>query len=264
MIKVKLEGLDVVAARLAGMGKQVDFAAATALNKTAFDVRNDVYAQMRAVIAGGPTVQYTLKSFRVEKASKQSLAATVGLRTDSPGKGSRFDKTLAHLFTGGNRNLKRMERAFQAAGILPSGMFMVIPNESSWAIKINAHGNPDGGFVTQLIAYFNAFGEQGYKANMTDKRRGELAKKKQEGGYMKICGVVYFISTGRGQTKHLQPGIWAKRGTHGIDVAPVFLFVRRPQYKQLFDLEAIANKRVKSDWQANFSQAFAKALRTAR
>lgn len=263
MIKVKLEGLDVVAARLAGMGKQVDFAAAKALTVTAHAVNEDVRGEMKKLIAGGPTA-YTLRAMRVTAAKRNSLTATVELRNESPGKGSNWHKALAHLFTGGNRHIRRMERAFQAAGILPSGMFMSIPNKSSWAIKINAHGNPSPGFIVQLISYFNAFGEQGYKANMTDKRRKSIAKTKVVDGYKKINGAVYFISTRRGQTKHLQPGIWAKRGTHGIDVAPVFLFVRRPQYRQKMNLEAIAQKRVKSDWQANFNQAVAQALRTAR
>ena len=106
--------------------------------------------------------------------------------------------------------------------------------------QLDAYGNIKGSFLVQLASYFQSFGEQGYRANMTDKRKAKLkGAGRTEQGYKTINGVVYFVShgkmrSGRGGT-HLAPGIWAKSGVHGVMVKPIIMFVKKPHYGARLD-----------------------------
>ena len=114
------------------------------------------------------------------------------------------------------------------------------------------------------IAYFNAFNQQGFRANMTDKRRANLAGKRGA----KITGVEYFISRGPGmwygRQQRLPAGIWSRTGTHGSDIKPVFMFVNAGSYRKLIDMERIARSIVAKVWDVEFTAAMAEAMRTAR
>ena len=117
----------------------------------------------------------------------------------------------------------------------------------------------------QLISYFNASSEQGYKANMSDRRRRQLARLgRTASGYKTINGVQYFISHGRMRNQHLQPGVWSRTGIHGVDVKPILMFVRMGTWKRYIDLPAIATDVVRTEFEKNFSSALINALRTAR
>lgn len=141
---------------------------------------------------------------------------------------------------------------------------MAVPRDVSWANPLDNFGNPKPSLIVKLIAYFNAFGEQGYRANMTDKRRERLAKKSGN----KIGGVVYFISRGKGmwygRQQHLAAGIWAKRGTHGVDIAPVFLFVKKGSYRQVIDLSSIGESTVIRHWKPEFDRELVTAIRNSK
>lgn len=273
-MKVDIKGLDALRATLNGQVKQVRFAAAKALTKTAHSVRVATMKEMQARL-DRPTPYTTNQAIQVEAATKKTLTATVGLgvKFDAPSKGTPYTRAIGHLFTGGTRTWKKMERAFQRIGALPSGMMMA----PGGACPLDAYGNPPRGFIVQLISYFNAFGEQGYKANMSDKRRGRLAKVGvSAGGYKTIGGVQYFISYGRRgrpggdryihgrHDQHLPAGIWSRSGIHGSDIKPIFLFVRAGYWERRIDLPAIARAVVSSEWQRNFDAALSDALRTAR
>lgn len=259
-VKVDISGLERKLQRL--KEDQVPFATAQALTQTAHAVNEAIKSEMRSRFKGGPN-PYSLRAFKVEKATKHDLRAVVRLRDDAPSKGNAWDKSLAHLFTGGKRRYKRMEGAFNHIGVLPKG-FMMVPGA---ACPLDGNGNPPPSFIVQLISYFNAFTEQGYKANMTDKRRDQLAKiTRSKTGGMRINGVVYFISRGKGEwfgrPQHLPAGIWAKSGTHGVKVAPVFLFVKAGHWGKAIDLGAIARATVAREFPKRFSVALRAA--TAR
>ena len=104
----------------------------------------------------------------------------------------------------------------------------------------------------QLISYFQAFGEQGYKANMSAK--GYLRVHR---GTKKQTGRRYFVTYGKTRggpritqkgeqderTAHLSPGIWAASGTGGALVRPVLLFVRPKRgYQPRFDMDKVAKR----------------------
>lgn len=132
------------------------------------------------------------------------------------------------------------------------------------------------------MAYFNAFAQNGYKANMTDKKRARMAKGKrivgpiQPSPYKKINGVVYFMSRGKGwfvgqgkgwtggRNQPLAAGIWAKSGTHGSIVKPIMLAIKTPAYKRRIDMPLIVGDVVARDFANNFTDAYERAMSTAR
>ncbi len=264
MIKVKLEGMQASLAHVAGLGKQVRYAASRALNNVAFGANGEVKEEMKRTFKGGAT-PYTLSAFKVMKATKANLTATMALRTDSGGKARSYNVTLKHLFTGGTRTWKGMEGAFRRLGVLPSG-YMIVPGD---ACPLDSYGNPPNALIVQLISYFNAFGEQGYRANMSDKRRNRIEKiGRTASGYKTIGGVQYFVSRGKGmwygRPQHLPAGIWAKSGIHGSDVRPLFMFVRTGRWRRFIDLQKIGEQVVGKRWQFEFERELTVAMANAK
>lgn len=241
LLQLKTQGFEQLTRQLAALGGQgLREATAAALNDAAFKVRTAYQAEMRRVF-DRPT-PYIVSSVRVRKADVSRLVAEVE-PTYQGGKGIEPAKVLqAHIDSGRRRN-KRSEVALQRVGILPPGYQTVIPRDP-WPGSEDGRGNLKGSFIVQLLSYFSAFGEQGYRANMTDKRRAKLADiRTSEAGFRKIYGVQYFVAYGSlrsGKTQHLAPGIWAKTGTHGVDVRPVLLFVRAGNYIKRLDMQHIA------------------------
>lgn len=271
-ISVKMDGLAVVQAVLKGQAEAVRKAAASALNKTARGVRFDVVEKVKQGTQGGATA-YTQRAIGVTDANESKLEATVYLRTDAPAKGRPFNKSLGHLFTGGTRRFKRMEGAFRSIGVLPDG-WMIVPGD---ACPLDSYGNPPRALIVQLISYFKAFREGGFRANMTDRRRAKLANAgRTSTGYKTINGVEYFISYGmRGKPggdryvhgrfdQHLYPGIWSRTGIHGSNIKPVFMFVRRGNWERRYDMRQIGERTVGRVWQRNFDQALAVEMRKVK
>lgn len=233
--------------------RQVPYATALALNKTADAVKDAEIKEMKDVF-DRPT-PITLDSLFVKRATKYQLTATVGIK-DFMGKGTPASKWLAAQIKGGSRHLKKFEKALQSVGALPPGYF-VVPGS---ACKLDQYGNIPGSLITQLLSYFNAFPEMGYRANMTAKRRALLAKGSAKKGTQ---GVVYFVGQPAGGKLPL--GIWARYTFHaGSAIKPVLIFVRHAQFQKLFDFEYVARKTVEKEFPAQFRAAIAEAMRTAR
>ena len=262
-LTVKVEGEAATRAALKGEVAKFREAISGALNRTSSGIRFDINRAMQSTFHGGAT-SYTLRAFEITKSTPSNLQAEIKLRTDSPAKGRAWNKSLEHLFTGGVRAWKRSEGAFRRIGALPDGMMMV----PGGACPLDSYGNPKPSFIAQLISYFGGFGEQGYRANMKDRRRSKLANKgKTVTGYRTINGVEYFISYGR-QGKpggdryihgrfdqHLAPGIWSRSGIHGAVVKPVFLFVRAGHWSQTINLQDVAKRTIGRVWSANLNTA---------
>ena len=212
-------------------GVEMRRALANALNDAAYEARKTIQMEMDSSF--DRVTPYIRKSVFVTLASADKLTATIEPRYLG-GKGVDPQQVLEASIFGGSRKVKRSETAFRKAGILPAG-FSIVPGQ---ACPLDQYGNVKGAFIVQLITYFQAAGEQGYKANMTDKRKAKLANAGRSAGYKSINGVVYFVAYGRlrgGRTSHLAPGIWAKSGTHGSNVQPILMFVRQPNYIKRLD-----------------------------
>lgn len=233
-------------------GPQAAKAYAKALNDTGFQVRRAMQDEMRAVF-DRPT-DYILRSPFVRMATAAKLSVTIE-PTYMGGKGIDPQKILDAQTWGGRRRDKRSEVALKRVGILPAGYQTAIPDEARggpYPGSDDGKGNLRGPFLVQLISYFQAFGEQGYKANMSEKGYQRVHR-----GTKKQAGRRYFVAYGgerdaprttrKGEpdarAAHLARGIWAVSGTGGVLVRPVLLFVKPKRgYQPRFDMDKVAKR----------------------
>lgn len=259
-IKIDVSGLEKVKKQLATLsGQQFNQAMAETLNMVGGRLRKETVAEMNRVF-DRPT-RYTLQSVRATHlATAQNLNTTIA-PTYMGGKGIDPQKFLRAQAEGGPRRDKRAEVAFRRVGILPSGMQMVIP-DTPFKGSADAYGNLKGSFIVQLISYFQAFGEQGYRANMTQKRKDKIADRRSYSSlynkqtYRGVMGHEFFVVNRNGQmvgvhdrmvrTAHLEPGIWARSSRHGstgiYGIWPVVVFTKSGNYKKRLDMDAIVQR----------------------
>lgn len=238
--------------------KQLAFAASRAINDTVQDCRKTVPAEMKKVFRN--PVARTLNSLRYKNSDKKSMEAKVWIE-DFGGKGIAPAKYLGPEILGGNRSQKRFERALQKRGLMQSGMFAM----PAAAAPRDADGNVPGSFYVTILSYLGAFGEQGYRANMTDKPRKKIAGVvRTERGFKSISGAVYFVAKGSGKTAHLHPGIYKKSGTHGAKVEPIFYFVNSATYEARFNFKGVVEKTVKQNFDGHLKTRLAEAIASAR
>lgn len=244
--------IDQVFAKLdAAARKQVAFAVAMGLTKTAQAVKA---AQEREIVDvfDRPT-EYTKRSVYMKPATRNELVATVGIKDMASGVPP--SKFLAPEVFGGERRLKRFERALRASGVLPTGYF-VVPGA---AADIDAYGNWSVGQIRQILSWFKAAEmTAGYSANMTQKRRDKLRK-----GSKTKQGFAYFV--GRPGDGRMPFGIWRRvYFAQGTAIKPVALFVTFAQYESRWDFEYVGRKTVEREVASKMKDAFAVAMATAR
>lgn len=246
---------------------QIPFALAHTLTLTGQDVKLAVTEELRFKL-DRPT-RWTLNAVFLRRATKARLEAVVWLKDTGDTAARAYLQTQIE---GGHRLGKRFEKALQRVGLMPNG-FVAVPGSGA---QLDAHGNVPGKFIVQLLSYLSAFSEQGYSANMTDKRKKRLADVvRSESGNLRINGVQYFVSRGKGEWQgarswkqgkhqHLPAGIWAKTGTHGSDVKPVFLFVPAARYRSRVDFVGVAERTVNERLMPNWRTAWRGALLSMR
>lgn len=226
-------------------GPQTRAAYAKAINDTAYQVGRAMKAEM-AQVFDRPT-RYILNSSYVDQATPDKLSARIAPENRRDSVGMDPQKILQAQEFGGSRRDKRSEVAFRRAGLLPPGWQIVIPRDP-YPGSDDGLGNLKGAFLVQLISYFQASPEQGYRANMKDKRKAKLRNQQGIGNikakkvYKTTLGKRFFISFGRLRGQHLAPGIWAASGTHDVEVKPVAMFVRAGRYTPRLSMERIAKK----------------------
>jgi hypothetical protein len=233
-------------------GPQLHQAMAEAINMGAGRVKNVMRQEMQSVF-DRPT-PYALNAVQThKKATATDLNAMVA-PTYMGGKGIDPQKFLAAQEEGGRRQDKRSEVALRRVGILPRGYQTAIP-ATPFAGSDDGRGNLRGSFVVQLISYFQAFGEQGYRSNMSDKRKQAIQQRGGKGA--KFVGPVrghrFFVAYGKARggarwtakgendrrASNLAPGIWAATGTGGADVRPVLMFVKNASYTPRISVEQV-------------------------
>lgn len=291
-LNIQVQGIEALQRRMAQLPRQARYAGARALNDAAFKLREDLRQELgRAFDRPTP---YITNSPRVTRmASPESPQAWVAPAYQG-GKGVDPDKVLLAEVFGGTRRLKRFEIALQRKGILPNGMAAV---PATWLLADPAagdgHGGIKGSFIVRLLSFLQAFGEQGYRANMTDKGRAKLSgrgrwingrfhgahTKKGTSGAGSMAfrqgGVEYFVSRGKaetigrgswknGQQQHLPAGIWQRTGIYGADVKPVFLFTRMPRYAVRLQLRPLAERAMAVHFPQAFAAQFQRAMESAR
>lgn len=230
--------------------KQVQFATRVALTRTASKVKDAEVHEMRDVFRN-PT-PYTLSSVFVQPATANRLSATVLLK-DEATKAIPAAKYLKAQIDGGQRGLKRFERALIAAGVMP-GDYRAVPGA---AAKLDAYGNMNRGQIVQILAFFRAFPEMGYKANMTDAGRARLAR-----GSRSKLGFAYFVGH---PGNRLPLGVYQRvKFAHGSAIKPVLIFVRSAVYESIFDFGYVAETVVAQEFGNEFAKAYIEAVGSAR
>lgn len=244
-VNATIRNQEAVAALLKKLsGPQAKAAYAKAVNDAAFQVRREMQAALRNSF--DRVTPWIERSPKVFAATPDKLSAYVAPTLDTrnaPSKGGKVGVDPQHVLQaqefGGKRADKKSEVVLRRAGILPPGYQTAIPTDP-YPGSDDGRGNVRGAFLVQLLSYLQAFGEAGYSANMTPKRKRSLQR-----GTKRQTGRRYFVAYGRirdGRASHLAPGIWAASGTGGVDVRPVLLFVRAPTYRPRISMDAIAAK----------------------
>lgn len=224
---------------------------ARAIDATAKKVKEAEQKEMRDVF-DRPT-PYIMESIFVKPTSSGNLTATVGIK-DQATKAVPASKILSAQITGGSRRYKRFEVALRSVGALPDGYY-IVPGSGA---TLDQHGNLSRGLVVQILSYFKAFPEQGYRANATEASRAKLAK-----GNKTRYGVSYFV--GRPGDGKLPLGIWQRvHSNFGKALRPILIFVPHGQYHPVFDFKYVAELTVKKEYGKEFNRAFNDVMRAAK
>lgn len=236
--------IDVVVKRLqSNRTDQIPFATSVALNKSVEIAKTKLVAYAARVF-DRPT-PYTLNAFQTKWSTKRNLVASIKIK-DETYKGTPADRYLRPQIEGGGRNLKRFERALQAAGILPAGMYVVPAS----AAPLDAYGNVPAQFYIRVLADLRAFGEQGYRANRKGgRRKGRAANN------------AFFVPPRHGGS-HLKPAIYWR--LQNRFVVPVFAFTRAPNYPKRFAFYEFTRNVAVAAFDEQFRLAWQQALKTAR
>lgn len=230
---------DRLTAKLKDIEAAVPAKLAKQLTGAGFTARKALQAKMASTFQGGVS-NYLRNSVWVAKATPERLEATISVR-DLGGKSAGPLNAIRTQTMGGSRSLKASERRLQQAGILPQGYYLA-PGQGA---QLDALGNISGRWMNFILSYLQAYNQAGSELNMKGKTRAKYAQKK--GG--KIQGFEYFAVQGKlrdGRGKHMAPGIYHRTGTHGSNVTPVLMFVRKPHYKPLLPWHATAHAAVRS------------------
>lgn len=237
-VTMRFDGLGKVRQHLARLsGAQAQEAYAKGINDAAYQVRRAMQSEMSSVF-DRPT-RYILSSVYVKQATAARLQAEI-LPTYYGGKGVDPQKILRAEAEGGPRHDKRSEAALRRIGVLPAGYQTAVPAKP-YPGSEDGHGGIKGSFLVHLLSYFQAFGEQGYRANMAQRTKNRL----HAAGTKTMGARRYFVSYGRlrgNRSSHLAPGIWATTGTHGYNVQPVLMFVKAGTYAKRLDTQRIKRR----------------------
>lgn len=237
MITVVAKGIKEASAELNRIEKQVPFATALALTRTAQLAKTAIEGEMASVF-DRPT-RWTLNSLRLFPAKKTKLEAKVWMKNEA-------DKSIAPTVTmqpqieGGGRRKKRGEKGLEARGILPKGKY-AMPGKGA---KLNAYGNMSGGQMQKILSGLGAQFDK-YQ-NSTDSKRSAANKRA-------------FFVMGRGDNA---VGIAQRTGKRTIKL--LLAFVRRPSYSKRLDFYGLGNKVIEQHLAREMREAMERAIRTAR
>lgn len=247
MISIHITGIEQVRAQLGEAAKQAAFAASKALNNAVFGINAKIKTEMQGAFQGGAT-PYTLRAFKIEKATKSKLTASVMLRADGQG-GTAHSKTLSHLFTGGTRQWKKFEGVVRAAGAMPAGT-IAVPGRG---IKLDARGNMSRAQLRELLGAL----------------RTGLQVVRRSGGGKQAKAIGYFVLPQRygkllpGIYKRTATGGWVGGGKSSSGITPMLVFVPMGTWRRYINLDAIAQQQLRS-FVSDFNNELRQALATAR
>lgn len=214
-----------------------------AANALAYGGRDVIVANMRQTF-DRPT-PWVLNSINVIPAVDSDVLAgnAVAVIDWKPGSAGSIsgDKILRAQIEGGARRLKRFERVIG----LPAGRIAV---PGKWA-ELDAYGNISRGQLTKVLSYLRLFGEQGYRANRSN-RQGRGTRRAEQ----------YFMIPVGGEHATLSPGIYRNAQEMGGAPLLIIAFVRAANYRARFNPVAVARAYVQSNAPTTWQQALTRTL----
>ncbi|OEO24057.1 hypothetical protein AX279_19690 [Pseudomonas sp. J237] len=237
MIKIVATGLKETQDKLERAQKQIPFATALALTRTAQIVKKDIEAEM-ANVFDRPT-KWTLNSLRLLPAKKDKLEAWVRMKNEAD-KSTPATTWLSPEIEGGARPAKRREKSLRAKGALPDGEF-IAPGRDA---KLNQYGNISRSHIQKilsgLVAQFDPY------QNSTGSRRSAANKR-----------AFFVISKGNRPI-----GIAQRTSKRGIKL--LLAFVSRPTYSKRLDFYGVAQKAIDTNLEKEMAKALKQAFASAR
>lgn len=172
---------------LAGYQKQIPYATAVALTKTAKAAQAEVIKEMPRVL--DRPKPFTLNSIYIKPATKLTLSAEIGAKDFAP-KGNPASKFLRKPVYGGGRSHKGFENALIRAGIMRSNEYAV-PGDD---LRLNKYGNIPQGAISRMLSHLKASPDP--LQNITESDRSKAKRRSSAFFYRpEFRGV--FIRTGR-------------------------------------------------------------------
>ena len=232
----------------------------SALNKTAFEIRDAERAEMTKVF-DRPT-RFTLDSMFYRYATTSNINSYVAVKNSE----SKFHYLLPQIH-GGNRPQKRFEFMLRRAGILGVNE-VTVPAMNSPAVRKDRYGNMASSQIVQILSQLRSFYLAGSSQNETKKLKDKREKKVASN--LKEANIRYFVArkgesrVGQGSWKtgekvqHLKSGIWAKvklANMFAPKILPVLFFTPKASYRKRFDFYGVAEKTAKDQFPLKLAQA---------
>lgn len=246
-VRIDTRELDGLVKQLEGLNARgISFATGRATNNVAFKMRSE-WAQKAGEVFDRPT-RFTRNAMLVRKATRQNPVARVFVR-DEAGDGVPPQRYLQQQVVGGERRLKRSERALQSSGMMPPGFF-IVPGQGA---KLDGSGNVRAGQITRILSALRSSNDA--LQNQTDNSRQRAQRRN--------APVIFALQAPRGR---LQPGVYERRGR---SITPLLIFVRSARYQPRFDIfqyarEVMSREAVpefRAALTAEIERALAKAAR---
>lgn len=210
--------------------KQLPFAVAKALTKTAQDVVKREKREMKRVF--DRPVARTLNSMFIRPAKKTNLTASVQFK-DGPSKGTKARRYLRPHIVGGSRSHTPMERRLKH--VFPTiGSVYIAP---AVGLKRTGKGKMHRGELVQILSQLKVLDKGN---NITAKsRRGKKA--------------FYFV----------KDNVIYRRMAGERRIVPVLVLIRSPRYRKRFRFNEVAAKHATKRFPARFQRALRDAVKTA-
>ena len=212
-----------------------------AINDVAFQARRDLGEHAKRVFKN-PRALTKNPGEVVSKSKPDTLQAKIGLR-DQVAKGTAPDVYLRPQIEGGARAQKRFEKAItrRYPQFGPNTFFVPAINGTQF---LDSKGQLKGSVVTQMLAHLQAFGEEGYKANIKNPKKA-----------------LYFPIFKKGDFANLPPGIYKRDALGSPNFQLVVAAVKQPMYKKRFFYFERVEKTAKKVFPTSFARRFQRVSR---
>ena len=260
MIKLSIKNdFKALETRMAALARDLpQHGARVALTRTVTTARRDAMEEIRRVF-DRPT-PFTVNSVRYDMSTKDNPEARVYI-SDDAAKGLSPRKYLLPEIEGGGRNMKRSERALVNAGLMGSGQRMMPGRD----LELNQYGNIPGGKMVSILSKLSAFGQVGYRANVSDRTKKRLKRLKlasrrganDASGARVYGGTDVFVAHAKRGGEAL--GVWQVIGPG--EVRPILAFVdQTPQYRSRFNFHGTVAKSAAAHWPKEMARAMKEML----